>query len=64
MAKTDRFLFAEPYIGLETIAKAGTVIAHDGDEPIVTPYDNCVLVMPNHRSSAGQRVLRLAKPVG
>ena len=62
-AKTDRFVFAEPYIGLETIAKAGTVIAHDGDEPIVTPYDNCVLVMPNHRSTAGQRVLRMAKPV-
>jgi predicted deacylase len=62
--KTDRFKFVEPYIGLETIAKAGTVIAHDGREPIVTPYDDCVLVMPNHRAGANQRVLRLAKRVG
>ena len=62
--KTDAFKFVEPYIGLETIDKAGTIIAHDGGEPIVTPYDDCVLVMPNHRVSANQRVLRLAKRVG
>jgi len=61
--KTDRFVFVEPYLGLETIPKAGTVIAHDGKEPVITPYDNCVLVMPNHRAVAGQRVLRLAKGV-
>ena len=63
MSKTDHFAFAEPYIGLETIAKAGTVIAHDGGEPIATPYDNCVLVMPNHRAGKGQRVLRMARHV-
>ncbi|MCA8928043.1 MAG: succinylglutamate desuccinylase/aspartoacylase family protein [Alphaproteobacteria bacterium] len=62
-AKTDRFAFAAPYKGLETIAAAGTVIAHDGDAPVATPYDDCVLVMPNHRAGKGQRVLRLARPV-
>jgi predicted deacylase len=62
--RTDRFKFVEPYIGLETIAKAGTIIAHDGSEPVRTPYDDCVLVMPNHRDGANQRVLRLAKRVG
>jgi predicted deacylase len=63
-SKTARFRFVEQYLGLETIAKEGTVIAYDGDEPITTPYDDCVLVMPNHRSAANQRVLRLAKRVG
>ena len=60
-SKTDSFRFTEQFRGLETIAKAGTIIAYDGDEPIVTPYDNCVLVMPNHRAGKGQRVLRLAR---
>lgn len=62
-AKTDKFEFVQPYIGLETIADVGTVIAFDGEEAVTTPYDDCVLVMPNHRATAGQRVLRLAKPV-
>ncbi len=62
-AKTDRFEFVQPYIGLETIADVGTVIAFDGEAAVTTPYDNCVLVMPNHRSSKGQRVLRMARPV-
>ena len=29
------------------IAKAGTVLGHDDGEPVTTPYDNCVLVMPS-----------------
>tara|TARA_R110002096_G_scaffold204169_3_gene389656 strand:- start:812 stop:1771 length:960 start_codon:yes stop_codon:yes gene_type:complete len=63
MTKTDNFAFVQPYIGLETIAESGTVIAYDGDEAITTPYDDCVLVMPNHRAGRGQRVLRLARRV-
>ena len=63
MSKTGQFAFTERFIGLETIAKAGTVIAHDGGEPVTTPYDDCVLVMPNHRAGKGQRVLRMARYV-
>lgn len=63
MSKTGQFAFTERFIGLETIAKAGTVIAHDGSEPVTTPYDDCVLVMPNHRAGKGQRVLRMARYV-
>ncbi len=57
--KTEQFKFVEPYQGFEIIAKSGTVIAHDGDEPVVTPYDDCVLVMPTHRLFAGRSAVRL-----
>ena len=44
--RTGRFEFAQRYTGMETIERAGTVIAHDGGEPVTTPYDDCILVMP------------------
>ena len=47
--RTSRFEFAGPYTGMEVIARAGTVIGRDGGEPVVTPYDDCVLVMPAPR---------------
>ena len=43
------FRFSQPFTGLEVIEKAGTEIARDGDEVIVTPYDNCVIVQPSMR---------------
>ena len=63
--KTDRFVFAAPYTGMETIAKAGTLIAHDGDEPVATPYDECVLVMPGpHRyRKPGLTAVRLGRVI-
>ena len=57
--KTNAFKFVEPYQGYEVIAKGGTAIAHDGDEPVLTPYDDCVLVMPTHRLIAGRSAVRL-----
>ena len=57
--KTDAFKFVEPYQGYEVIAKGGTIIARDGDEPVVTPYDDCVLVMPTHRLTVGRSAVRL-----
>ena len=62
-AGTDQFRFVSDFSGLERFDKAGTVIARDGDKAIVTPYDNCVLIMPNHRARKGQRVMRLARQV-
>ncbi|MCH7793546.1 MAG: succinylglutamate desuccinylase, partial [Proteobacteria bacterium] len=47
--------------GLETIPTAGTVLAHDGDEPIVTPYDDCVLIMPSRRLQPGQTAVRFGR---
>ena len=58
---TDRFAFAEPYRGLETIEKAGTQIATDGDRVIRTPYDDCVLIMPSRRLWPGQTAVRLGR---
>ncbi|MBL4720927.1 MAG: succinylglutamate desuccinylase/aspartoacylase family protein [Alphaproteobacteria bacterium] len=60
-SKSNAFRFTEQYIGMEVIEKAGTVIARDGEEDIVTPYDNCVLVMPNHSAGAKMRVVRFAR---
>lgn len=60
-ASSPRFRFAARFSGLERIAKAGTVIAHDGDRPIATPYDDCVLVMPADRCQPGQTAVRLGR---
>jgi predicted deacylase len=60
VAKSRRVQFAAPYQGLEVIPKAGTVIAHDNGEPVTTPYDNCVLVMPSlAQLRPGVTVMRL-----
>lgn len=59
--KTDRFKFTQEFTGLEEIAEAGTVIAHDGDEPVKTPYDRCVLIMPTKRLKPGQTAVRLGR---
>jgi predicted deacylase len=58
---TERFRFLAPYRGLEVIAKAGTVIAYDGEAPVVTPYDDCVLIMPSRRLVPGQTAVRLGR---
>lgn len=63
VARSERFSFTEAFQGLEVIEKAGTVIGHQGDngEPVPTPYDDCVLVMPSVRQvRAGVTVVRFA----
>lgn len=59
--RTNEFSFAQDFKGLERFPAAGTVIAVDGGEEIRTPYDDCILVMPNHRAVKGQRAFRLAR---
>ena len=66
VARSERFCFVVPYQGLEVFATAGTVIGHhDGPglgDPVVTPHDDCVLVMPSVRQArAGVTVVRFAK---
>lgn len=60
---TDRFAFARPFKGLEVIAAAGTIIAMDGDRPVTTPYDDCILIMPSKRLWPGQTAVRLARQI-
>ncbi|MBI2977323.1 MAG: succinylglutamate desuccinylase/aspartoacylase family protein [Rhodospirillales bacterium] len=59
--ETDDFRFAADYRGLEVIPKAGTVIGHDGNKAIATPYDDCVLVMPSRRLLKGQSAVRFGR---
>lgn len=61
--RTDSFAFVETYVGMETVTRAGTVIAHDGGEPVTTPYDDCVLIMPSRRLAVGQTAVRLGRIV-
>ena len=61
VAKSERFAFTQPFTGLEVIAQAGTVIGDNDGEPVTTPYDDCVLVMPSTRQArAGVTVVRFA----
>ena len=61
---SDDFRFAAPYVGMELIARAGTVIGHDGAQAVATPYDNCVLIMPSMRLKKGETAVRLGRIVG
>ena len=60
---TDAFRFTQPVHGLQTIAHAGTVYAIDGDAPVRTPHDNCVLIMPTRRPKKGETGVRLGRYV-
>lgn len=57
----DRFEFVAAFHGLELILEAGTVIGKDGTREIVTPYDNCILLMPGRRLVRGQTAVRLGR---
>jgi predicted deacylase len=57
----DRFTFAERFIGGEVLAQRGTLIGFDGDTPVETPYDDCVLIMPSRRLWTGMTAVRLGR---
>ena len=61
--KRGNFTPARRFEGQEVVAKAGTVLGHDDGEPVTTPYDDCVLVMPavNRPLRAGVTVVRLGR---
>nr|WP_294917987.1 succinylglutamate desuccinylase/aspartoacylase family protein [uncultured Neokomagataea sp.] len=61
VARSADFTFTQLWEGGTTIPHAGTVIAHDGRDVICTPYDDCVLIIPNHRPYRGQLAVRLAR---
>jgi len=60
---TDAFAFAIPVSGLAVVPREGTVLARDGDAEIVTPYDDCVLIMPTRRPKKGETAVRLGRIV-
>ncbi|GLU35146.1 M14 family metallopeptidase [Trinickia caryophylli] len=62
VARSMDFRFAGPYTGLEVFPHAGTVIGWSDGEPVVTPYDDCMLVMPSLRQlRPGVTVVRLGR---
>jgi hypothetical protein len=62
---TDQFSFLWPQKeSLAIVQREGSVIARDGDEEIVTPYDDCVLIMPMRRpAKPGDTAVRLGRVV-
>jgi predicted deacylase len=62
VARSADFAFVSGYTGGEVIARAGTPIAVDAGEPVRTPYDDCVLVMPSLRQlRPGVTTVRLGR---
>lgn len=62
VAKSRNFHFNQAFTGLEVIAKAGSVIGDNDGEPVTTPYDDCVLVMPSTAQALpGVTVVRFAR---
>jgi predicted deacylase len=62
VARSSGFRFNAPFTGLERFEKAGTVIGDNDGEPVITPYGDCVLVMPSVRQArAGVTVVRFAR---
>ena len=61
VARSEGFRFTQPFRGLEVITHRGTLIGFN-EGPVVTPYDDCVLVMPSVRQArAGVTVVRFAR---
>ena len=58
---SNNFRFTEPFVGLEVVKKAGTLIGWDGDIEIRTPHDDCVMVMPSRRLVRGQTAVRFGR---
>ncbi len=62
VARSSLFRFLVPTTGLSVIPKAGTRIAQDGEHFWLTPYDDCVLVMPGTRNlKPGGTAVRLGR---
>jgi predicted deacylase len=62
VATSMDFRFAAAFKGLECLPKQGTVIAYDAGRPVLTPYPDCVLVMPSLRQlRPGVTVVRLGR---
>ncbi|HEX3864880.1 MAG TPA: succinylglutamate desuccinylase/aspartoacylase family protein [Stellaceae bacterium] len=57
----SRFDFAGDFRGLEVLAKKGTLIGRDDGREVLTPYDDCVLIMPSRRLIRGQTAVRLGR---
>lgn len=60
-AASGDFVFVRPFRGGEIVKARNTLIARDGGAEILTPHDDCLLVMPSLRPSRGHTAIRLAR---
>ena len=60
-ARTSGFTFLRPFRGGQVLPQRNTLIALDGTDEVRTPHDDCLLVMPSLRTTAGQTAVRLAR---
>lgn len=62
VAKSGEFKFIDGVFGLQEFPKAGTVIGDNDREAVLTPYDQCVLIMPSLRpATPGVTMVRFAR---
>ncbi len=62
VARSLAFRFTREFQGLEVIAKAGEIIATDGEHIVRAPYDHTVLVMPSMTHlKVGTTMVRLGR---
>lgn len=62
VATSMDFRFSGPWRGLECFPEAGTVIGWQDGSPVVTPYPDCILVMPSLRQlRPGVTVVRFGR---
>jgi predicted deacylase len=59
--KGEHFDFAGDFCGLEVLPEKGSLIGRDDGREVLTPYDNCVLIMPSRRLVKGQTAVRLGR---
>jgi len=59
--ESEKFTFADKFSGGEILPAAGTLLGHDGDREVRTPFDDCLLIMPSKRLWRGQTAVRLAQ---
>jgi predicted deacylase len=59
--ESDAFAFAGAVAGLDVVHKGGTLLARDGGRDVLTPYDDCVLIMPTRRPRKGETAVRLGR---
>ena len=62
-ARTGMFRFVTPFPSGMVLPTGGTLVAHDGSDEIRTPYDRCMLIMPNLRPARGHTAVRFARAV-
>lgn len=61
-ASSEAFRFAQPWRHLQRLPQAGTLLAEEDGQRWLSPYDDCVLVMPAQRpATPGQTMVRLAR---